>query len=177
MQLVEKMGGCISCTSSEGKGTTFSFSIPLPASASIALPDYDAGLFAPSSAALQHPPRLLIAEDNDVVRFAYGKLFRQEGVEVEFAVNGKDVLEKWATGHYDLIIMDLQMPEVDGIEATRIIRGKEMETGGHIPIIAMTGYAFREDRDRCLEAGMDGHLCKPVEFGKMLNAVRNALNC
>lgn len=179
MQLVEKMGGSISCISTEGKGTTFSFTIPLPAAAYMEsdLTANDAFESAASPLTmLQNSPRLLVAEDNEVIRFAFEKLFRHEGLSAEFAVDGMEVIEKWSAGRYDLIIMDVQMPGVDGFEATRMIREREREQGGHIPIIAMTGYAFREDAEKCYEAGMDAYLCKPIDFRKVVLVIGQLLN-
>jgi PAS domain S-box-containing protein len=178
MQLVEKMGGSISCQSREGEGATFFVTIPL-AEAAIneveAVAD-DAGESTASTLPMQqNSARLLVAEDNEVIRFAFEKLFNQEGFVAEFAVNGKEVLEKWSTGNYDLIIMDVQMPLVDGFDATRIIREAEQKRGGHIPILAMTGYAFKEDADKCYDAGMDAYLSKPIDFRKLLRVVSQML--
>ena len=84
------------------------------------------------------------------------------GHEVILAANGAEALSKWKAGAFDLIFMDVQMPEMDGFEATRQIRLQEKTTASHIPIIAMTAHAMTGDRERCLEAGMDDYISKPI---------------
>ena len=81
----------------------------------------------------------------------------------------------WEKHRYDLIIMDIQMPRLDGISATRIIREKEKTTGGHIPIVAMTAHAFREDEERCYAAGMDAYLTKPLDLKTGMEVIMNRL--
>ncbi len=76
------------------------------------------------------------------------------------------------TGKYDLVLMDVQMPLMDGLEATRAIREKEGRRGGHIPIVAITAYALRKDEEQCLAAGMDAYVSKPVDFKKLFNTIR-----
>ena len=80
--------------------------------------------------------------------------------------NGRKAVEAVSEG-FDLVLMDLQMPEMDGLEATRLIRRQEEERGGHVPIIAMTAHAMRQDREQCLQAGMDDYLVKPVNAEKL----------
>jgi signal transduction histidine kinase/DNA-binding response OmpR family regulator/HPt (histidine-containing phosphotransfer) domain-containing protein len=107
--------------------------------------------------------RLLLVEDNEVNRMVATELLEQAGVEVDIAVNGREAVEKVRSdGAYDAILMDLQMPEMDGLEATRRIR--EDARFRTLPIIAMTAHALVEERQRCLEAGMNDHVGKPVEF-------------
>jgi CheY-like chemotaxis protein len=115
---------------------------------------------------------ILLVEDGLVnQRVALGLLHRM-GHAVELAENGRHALEAWRERKFDLILMDLQMPDMDGIEATRIIRAEEAErgvqpTGSHIPIIAMTAAAMKGDRERCLEAGMDDYISKPISVPKL----------
>jgi len=90
-----------------------------------------------------------------------------------FAENGKQVVEMWENGNYDLILMDVQMPRMNGFEATVAIREKERARGGHIPIIAMTAHAFKEDEKRCLDAGMDAYISKPIDFMACLQLIRD----
>ncbi|HTM51908.1 MAG TPA: response regulator [Bryobacteraceae bacterium] len=116
------------------------------------------------------PYRILLAEDNLVNQKVAGKILEKLGCRVEIAANGHDALAMWESGRYDLILMDCQMPEMDGLEATRIIRERE-GARGRIPIIAMTANAMVGDREKCLACGMDDYISKPVrnsELGRML---------
>ena len=80
-------------------------------------------------------------------------------------------MEAWESGEHELILMDVQMPIMDGLEATRIIREKERGSGGHITIIAMTAHAMDKDRDNCFEAGMDDYISKPIEFTQLMSLI------
>ncbi|MDD5390972.1 MAG: response regulator [Gallionellaceae bacterium] len=106
---------------------------------------------------------ILLAEDNPVNQKLAVKLLEKQGHTVSVADNGRLALEAWRRGGHDLLLMDMMMPEMDGLEATRRIREEEQAAGGHIPIIAMTANAMQGDRERCLEAGMDGYVSKPVK--------------
>ncbi len=106
--------------------------------------------------------RILIAEDNSVNRKMTHKIIEKFGYLADTVVNGEEAVLAFKKGHYNLVLMDVQMPGIDGLEATRAIRRKEKETGGHIPIIAMTAHAMKGDRERCLKAGMDDYISKPV---------------
>ena len=106
--------------------------------------------------------RVLIVEDNDTVRFLTTRQISVLGFTFETAVNGKEAVERYRNDAYDVILMDIMMPEMTGLEATRQIRKIEQEKGaGHIPIIAMTAYG---ERSECLESGMDDYLFKPVKL-------------
>jgi len=108
------------------------------------------------------PAKILLAEDNIVnQRVAVGLLTRR-GHSVTVANNGREALEMVARERFDLVLMDVQMPEIGGLEATAVIRAREATEGGHTRIIAMTAHAMTGDRDRCIAAGMDGYLSKPV---------------
>ena len=95
--------------------------------------------------------------------------------EVEFAENGQKAVEMWECGKYDLIFMDVQMPRMNGFEATAAIREKERTRGGHIPIIALTAHAYKEFEDNCLDAGMDDYISKPIDFKMCLQLIRDKL--
>ena len=109
--------------------------------------------------------RILLAEDIEINREIFIALMAGTGVSIDIAENGLEAVSKFKENHhkYDLIIMDIQMPEMDGYEATRTIRAMDMPRAGTIPIIAMTANAFKEDIDRCLACGMNDHLAKPID--------------
>ncbi|MYM99253.1 response regulator, partial [Duganella vulcania] len=107
--------------------------------------------------------RVLLAEDNPVNQRLAVRLLEKLGHRVTLVDSGLAVLERASHGDHDLILMDVQMPGLDGLAATRQIRQREAAQGGHVPIIAMTARAMAGDRERCLEAGMDDYLAKPVD--------------
>ena len=116
--------------------------------------------------------RVLLAEDNPVNQRVAQRVLEKGGHQVVIAANGKDALEAIAKEAFDLVLMDVQMPEMDGLEATAAVRAREREAGTHIPIIAMTAHAMRGDRERCLSAGMDDYLSKPIHAEQLLELVR-----
>jgi signal transduction histidine kinase/CheY-like chemotaxis protein len=111
---------------------------------------------------------ILVAEDNAVNQKLAMALLEKAGHRVSLAVNGAEVVTMWREGDFDLILMDVQMPEVDGFEATRQIRLQEQTTGRHVPIVATTAHAMTGDRERCLLAGMDEYLSKPIHRQELL---------
>jgi two-component system, sensor histidine kinase and response regulator len=112
--------------------------------------------------------RILLAEDNPVNQLLALRLLEKQGHLVTVAANGRKALEALENATYDVVLMDVQMPEMDGLEATRAIREKEKTTGGHIPIVAVTAHAMKGDEDRCLAAGMDLYLTKPLRTQELL---------
>jgi PAS domain S-box-containing protein len=163
--LVEGMGGEIKVDSVNGRGTTFSFYVTCgivtgeqaQTAASITLSDLP-------------PMTILLVEDNSVNRLFLRRALVTAGHKVGEAEDGKHALTKLGETHFDLVLMDIQMPEMDGVEATRRIR-----TGKHgqadIPIIALTAYAMKGDREKFLENGMDGYVTKPVDFGELARVI------
>jgi len=122
--------------------------------------------------------RVLVAEDNVVNRELAVRLLEKQGHTVAVARNGQETLEaleKATSRGFDVVLMDVQMPEMDGLEATAAIRKKEKATGRHLPIIAMTAHALKGDRERCLAAGMDDYLAKPIQAKELLAAVEGAV--
>ncbi len=117
--------------------------------------------------------RILVAEDDYINRTLITTILEQEGWHVTAVENGRLAVELLTTDSFDLVLMDLQMPEMDGFTATCAIRKQEQDTGHHIPIIALTAHALKEDRDRCLAAGMDDYLSKPVDYDALLNVLNN----
>ncbi|HZE05791.1 MAG TPA: response regulator, partial [Solirubrobacteraceae bacterium] len=119
-----------------------------------------------AAAAVPSPsaPRVLVAEDNDVNQFAAIRLLQSFGFIVEVASNGREAITKTGRHHYDAVFMDCQMPDVDGYTAARVIRRREEHTGQHTPIIALTAHALEGDRQKCLNAGMDDYVAKPLRM-------------
>ena len=177
-ELVELMGGTISCTSTVGVGSTFSFTLPF---AEIypegELQAYAAPISTESLSALpEHwTPHLLLAEDDPGNRQLFEAMFQSTRVALDIAVDGKQALEMWQKGKYDLVLMDVQMPRLSGFEATRSIRERELRLGGHTPIVAITAHAFKEIEEQCLATGMDGYISKPINVKKCLQTVGQML--
>lgn len=117
------------------------------------------------------PRRVLLAEDNEINRRVAIGLLRSRGHQVVVVMNGLEAVNLSAEKKFDVILMDMQMPVMDGYEATRVIRQREQQTGGHIPIVAMTAEALKGDREICLEVGMDDYVSKPVAPLAMYRAV------
>jgi CheY-like chemotaxis protein len=108
-----------------------------------------------------------LAEDNAVNQKLAVRVLQKRHHTVVVAGNGREAVEAVGNGHFDLVLMDVQMPVMGGLEATAAIREKEKATGAHLPIIALTANAMQGDRERCLEAGMDGYISKPVRFDEL----------
>ena len=115
--------------------------------------------------------RVLLVEDNAVNQLVARRLLEKRGHTVAVSANGRKALEALEKESYDLILMDVQMPEMDGLEATQAIRAKEKATGGHIPIVAMTAHAMKGDEERCLAAGMDSYLTKPIRTQELASVL------
>jgi CheY-like chemotaxis protein len=115
--------------------------------------------------------RILLAEDNVVNQRLVVRLLTKRGHSVQVAGDGQEAIRTLAQEPFDLILMDVQMPEVDGCEATRRIRAAERATGGHVPIIALTAHAMEGDQERCLEAGMDTYLTKPIQSRELFRVI------
>jgi CheY-like chemotaxis protein len=121
--------------------------------------------------------RILLAEDNTVNQRLAIRLLEKQGFLVTAVYNGRELLEVLETRQFDLILMDVQMPEIDGLEATRQVRQKEKESGRYIPIVAMTAHAMKGDMERCLEAGMDGYVSKPIQKQLLLSEIERVVGC
>jgi CheY-like chemotaxis protein len=121
--------------------------------------------------------RVLLAEDNPVNQHLAVRMLRRQGHSVEIANNGQEAVEAFDSKPFDLILMDVQMPGMSGLEAAAAIRERESRTGCRIPIIAMTAYAMKGDRERCLEAGMDDYVSKPVRAEELFRAIESAIIC
>ena len=122
---------------------------------------------APAFARETQPLAVLLAEDNTVNQRLATRLLEKMGHSVALATNGAEAVRVHGAGRFDVILMDVQMPEMNGFEATARIREHEKRTGEHIPIIALTAHAIQGDRERCLAAGMDDYLSKPLNAGAL----------
>ena len=121
----------------------------------------------------RHRLRILLAEDNRVNQTLAARLLQKRGHAVTIVEDGKAALAALEAGSFDLVLMDVQMPEMDGLEATVAIREKERSAGGHIPIIAMTAHALVGDQERCLAAGMDGYISKPIRTSQLFATIES----
>jgi CheY-like chemotaxis protein/HPt (histidine-containing phosphotransfer) domain-containing protein len=120
--------------------------------------------------------RILLAEDSLVNQKLAVRLLEREGHEVLVAHNGKEAVAAARVGVFDLVLMDVQMPEMDGLEATAMIRALEKTSGGHLPIVAMTAHAMKGDREMCLEAGMDEYVAKPIRRKQFFETIDRVLD-
>jgi PAS domain S-box-containing protein len=170
-RLVALMKGRIWIESEPGGGSTFHFVVQVGTDAdepSAGKPVEPASRLARRDHGIE-PLEILLAEDNAVNRLVAVRLLERAGHRVKVATTGREAVALWERDAFDLVLMDVQMPELDGFEATAAIRRGEEKTGSRrLPVIAMTAHALAGDRDRCLEAGMDGYVSKPIEPGALL---------
>lgn len=174
-KLVEKMGGTIMFKSKEGVGTTFVIQVPFR----IDLATDKRKEQKDASEKTIKGLHILLAEDNELNMEIAEFMFQNEGAEVTKAWNGLEaveIFEKSRPGEFDVILMDIMMPVMNGYNATKRIRSMDREDAKEIPIIAMTANAFTEDRIRAKEAGMDEHISKPVDGNLLVNVIHELLN-
>ncbi len=178
--LVRMMGGEIQVESRPGRGSTFTFTarfdltgVPVQPPSILDLehrPQEQPAETSPRSAA-----RILLAEDNPVNQKLALAFLAKRGYQVEVAENGRQALEALEKKPFDLVLMDVQMPEMDGMEATRIIREREAGTGRHLPIVAMTAHAMKGDQERFLSVGMDAYVAKPIKAQVLYDTIEALL--
>ena len=171
--LVDMMGGRITVKSEQGKGSEFTISLRFP------IGEAKTGQTPPAAkASVFTGKKLLVVEDNELNLEIASTLLKEAGFEVDTAENGKIAVEKVeaaSAGRYDLILMDIQMPEMDGYEATRRIRALPDAKKAALPIVAMTANAFEDDRKNALHAGMNGHIAKPLDIQKLFQVLSELL--
>ena len=171
--LVDMMGGRITVKSEQGKGSEFTISLRFP------IGEAKTGQTPPAAKASAFTgKKLLVVEDNELNLEIASTLLKEAGFEVDTAENGKIAVEKVeaaSADRYDLILMDIQMPEMDGYEATRRIRALPDTKKAALPIVAMTANAFEDDRKNALRAGMNGHIAKPLDIQKLFQVLSELL--
>jgi PAS domain S-box-containing protein len=184
-RLVQAMGGTLLVRSQSGLGSEFYFSLSLPrrdgpeADATAPRFESDKAAVTDGDIAVQcslvdekRPLRILLAEDSRMNQVLAIGILQREGHVVTLANDGQEAIDAFRRQAFDLILMDIQMPEVDGLQATAAIRELEAAAGGHTPILAMTAHALTGDRERCLAAGMDGYLSKPIRLKDLVSAIK-----
>ena len=168
--LVDKMNGTIEVESRQGEGSVFTVTIPFEIA-----PESDArGNTGEDGENSVEGVHVLLAEDNELNVEVARELLEEQGAIVSTVANGQEAVrlfEECPEGTFDVILMDVMMPVMDGLEATRRIRASKKEEGEKIPIIALTANAFLEDMERCTRAGMNAHLAKPIELEKMIHTI------
>ncbi len=174
-QLVQLMGGAITIESSAGQGSTFSYTTNL-------LPAIHRGPTASSLGVESHsigdqvgPLRVLIADDNEINQVVACKFLQKLGCQVEVARTGREAVEATTRTLYDVVLMDCEMPEMDGYEAAREVRHREEGTPSHLPIMALTGHASEENAQKCYQAGMDKVMTKPLTLPALRTGLQELL--
>jgi CheY-like chemotaxis protein len=168
-KLVELMGGRIWTESELGKGSRFHFVIPCQAAQGAVAAPASEGASPPAAV---RPLRILVAEDNRVNQMLMRRLLEKEGHAVWLASNGEEAVAACREQEFDLVLMDVQMPGLDGLEATRRIRA---DAGARrMLIVALTAHSMAGDRERCIEAGMDDYLAKPVDIAELRRVAARA---
>jgi CheY-like chemotaxis protein len=171
-ELAQLMKGSISVVSEEGKGSTFIAELPFERGGSVATPEAP----APENEVEGRAVKLLAAEDNLVNQKVLQAIVEPMDVELAIVGDGRSAVEAWRTGDYDLILMDIQMPIMDGIAAAKAIRAAERESERpRTPILALTANALVHQIEEYMAAGMDGHVSKPIEIAKLYDALNRAL--
>jgi CheY-like chemotaxis protein len=168
------MGGDIGFSSEPGRGSVFWVELPFGEAAETAIPAATAPVLPPLALAAGRG-RVLVVEDNTVSQLLAAEVLRRLGCQVDVAGNGREAVEAVRRIPYDLLLMDCDMPQMDGFEATRQIRAREAGTDRHVPIIAMTASALQGDAERCLRVGMDEFLSKPLRPAQLRRVVETWL--
>ncbi len=174
--LAEMMGGTISVRSAAGKGTTFTLNLVLSAVGWDAPEEPAADESDEDPVSLSNLPPILLVEDYEPNILVATTFLKRFGFRVDIAANGRDAVEKARANDYLLALMDVQMPGINGLEATKLIRKAEARNGSpHLPIIGVTAYALAADRERCLAAGMDSFLSKPFTAADLHERIKSVM--
>jgi CheY-like chemotaxis protein len=170
-ELTQMMGGSINVESREGYGSTFTVEAPLTRTSAAV-----EGAIEPATPSYDKNIRLLAAEDNPTNQQVLAAVMASLGIDIDIVGDGRQAVESWKAGGYDLVLMDIQMPVMDGIAAAREIRQCEEDEGRRrTPIVALTANALTFQVEEYLAAGMDDHVAKPIEIAKLYAAISNAL--
>ncbi|MBN1982817.1 MAG: response regulator [Chitinivibrionales bacterium] len=169
--LSELMGGTITVTSETGQGSVFTVMLRLPETNAVAEKNSEKIGTRTDNASIPHNLRVLLAEDNKINQTLMIHLLEELQCAIDVVSNGEEVLLCLEKRNYDIVFMDIQMPVLDGLATTRLIR-QRFCGNGHIPVIAITANAMKEDRDRCFEAGMDSYLPKPIDKKKLYETIK-----
>ena len=171
-ELTQMMGGVIHVESVEGEGSTFTVELPLSRGEAA-----EAEAEADAAGSDERNIRLLAAEDNPTNQQVLAAVMESLGIDIDIVADGRQAVDAWRAGGYDLILMDIQMPVLDGIDAAREIRAVETaEKRKRTPIVALTANALTYQVEEYMAAGMDGHVAKPIEIAKLYEAISAALN-
>lgn len=168
-QLTSLMGGNIGVNSEVGKGSTFWFTFEAETSEVIPEKLSPEGQSLKQLSFTTYTPKILLVDDNKVNRMVGGEILKKTGCKVDYATNGKEAIDKVRQNTYDVVLMDIQMPEMDGVTATQHIRKLDKKLP---PIIAMTAYSMQEDKERFISSGMDDYLSKPIRPEPLLTKIK-----